>query len=191
MARKKIPYQTDVAVLLEHPTDVFNADPLNFTDDGSTCSFKVFDPNADEVLSAAEAGGQVVLSVSGAGAFKVGHLLEVTLDSGILHDFTLSAVDPAAGTVTGSPALPTGAAAGNRVRRRLGSAVSMTQYGTPKLGETDWGFVGTLLRTHPGLVLGLEVDVEIYFVGAVGGGLDLLKVLCAVVSPVEDCEACS
>jgi len=191
MAREKIPYQTDVAVLLEHPTDVLNADPLDFADDASTCSFKVFDPNVDEVLTATEAGGQTVLSVSNAGVFVVGHLVEVSLDSGIFHDFTVSAVDPAAGTVTGAPALATTASVGRRVRRRLGNSVAMAAYGTPKLGKTDWGFVGTLLRTHPGLELGLEVNVEIYFVGAVGGGLDLLKVLCAVVSPVEDCEACS
>lgn len=189
MARDVLPYMTDVAIRLEHPVDEVNSDPLDFLDDGATCSFKVFDPNVDEVLSATEAGGQTILSVSNAGIFKVGHLVEVSLDSGVLHDFTLSAVDPVAGTITGAPALATTASVGRRVRRRLGSSVPMTAYGIPKLGRTDWGFVGILLRTHPGLELGLEVNVEIFFLG--NGGGDLLKVICAIVSPVEDCGACS
>jgi len=190
MARKKIAYKTDVVVRLEHPTDIVNAEPLDTTDDGATCSFKVFDANADEVLSADEAGAQTALSVTGVGVFKVGWLVEVDLASGAIHDFTISAVDPVAGTITGT-ALPSAAVAGARVRRRLGNAITMTEYGTPALGQTDWGFIGFLPKNHPGLAIGLEVDIEISFIGNVGGGLDALAVICAVVAPEADCAACS
>lgn len=190
MARQKIPYRTSVAIRYEHPVDDVAQNPLDNTNDGATCSFKVYDPSKSEVLSAAEASGQTVLSVTDAGVFAVGETVEVDLDAGGFHASSVSAVDPIAGTITIAAGLPSAAGAGRRVRVRLGSSVSMVEYGTAKLGRTDWGFVGTLASDFPGLYIDREIDIEISFVGAPGGGLDALAVICAVVSPVEDCDEC-
>lgn len=192
MARQKTPYRTDVPIRFQHPTDVIAQNPLDFTTDGSTCTFKVFDPAKDEVLTAAEITSATVLNVTGAGVFEIGDTVEVDLDDGTVHDAgAVTAVDPVAGTIDVTTGLASGAAAGRRVRVRLGAQVTMTEYGTPTLGRTDWGFIGILSNTHLGLEIGLEIDVEISFVGAVVGGLDALDVLCLVVRPLADCaESC-
>ncbi len=190
--REKVPFKTSVTIRLVAPTDVVSVpkDPLNNTDNGSTCTFKVYDPAKDEVLSAAEASGQTVLSVTNAAKFKIGDVTEVALDSGTLQDFTLTGIDPTAGTITGSPSLTGPAASGNRVRVRLGPQVTMTEYGTPELETLDWGFQGSMASTHPGLVLDLEIDVEISFVGnPSSASLDLLEVLCLVIKLKKDCPA--
>lgn len=189
MARTPIPFRSSVSIRLVAPTDVV-AIPQLVLDaaSGATSTFKVFDPAVDEVLSAAEAIGQTVWSVTNAARFKVGYGVELSQDDGSVVFGTLTAVDPAAGTITSNVASTVAAAAGNRVRRRLGNAITMTQYGTAALGRRDWGWQGALPSNHPGLALDLEIDVEISFVGAVAGGKDLLRTLCLVVRPVEDCR---
>ena len=188
--RTKIPYQSSATVRLIAPTDVVSSpnDPLDNSDDGASCSFKVYDPAKDQVLSADEASGQTVLSVTNAAAFKVGDVVEATQDNGVLASGTLSNVNPSAGTITSSGALAGDAAAGNRVRVRLGGEIDMDEYGTPKLGTRDWGFQGSLPSDHPGLVLELDIDIEIAFIGDVGGGLDLIENVCAVIKRKEDCD---
>ena len=154
---------------------------------GATCSFKVYDVAKDEVLFGAEAGGQTVLSVTGAGSFVVGDVVEVDLDAGTVHDAgAVTAVDPALGTITVTTALASAAAAGRRVRVRLGPSVSMAQYGVAALGSDTWGFVGTLAHNHPGLVKDLHVAVEITLVGP-AAAYQRLDVLCATVQQVADC----
>ncbi len=187
--REKIPFKTDVTIRLEHPTDVVSIpkNPLDNTGDGSTCTFKVYDPAKNEAISSDEAIGQTVLSITNAAKFEVDDILEVTQNDDTLHSQTISAVDAAAGTVTIPVGLTVAADAGNLARVRLGSQVTMTEYGTPALGTLDWGFQGALAKDHAGLELDLEIDVEISFVGSVGGGLDLLEVLCLVIKKKEDC----
>lgn len=191
MARRVIPYKTDVLVRYAHPTNVGVEpnEPLDNTDDGATASFKVFDPGKDEEISSDEASGQTTLSVTGSGLFQDGDLVEIDLDSGSVHSTSIASTDPSAGTIDVNDALPSQASAGRRVRVRLGGEITMSEYGTPKLGRTDWGFQGTLPGDHPGLEIGQEVDIEITFVGAPGGGLDALEVICGIVRPVDDCEA--
>ena len=188
--RTKIPYQSSTTVQLQHPTDVISQPnvPLNNTINGSTSSFKVYDPAKREVLSADEASGQTVLSVTNAAAFKVDDIVEVTQDNGVLASGTISVVDPTAGEITTSGALSGDAAAGKRVRVRLGGEITMTEYGTPKLGTRDWGFQGALPSDHPGLALELDIDIEIAFIGAVAGGLDRRVDVCAVIKRTEDCN---
>jgi hypothetical protein len=83
-----IPYKTSVPVELKHPTDVIAVpqDPLDNTDDGATCTFALMNPAKSEILSAAEAGGQTTLSVTNAGVFVAGDLVEIELDDGTTHD---------------------------------------------------------------------------------------------------------
>ncbi len=191
MARTKIPFQSDVPIIFRAPTDIVNQNALDNTNDGSTSTFKVYDPAKDEVLSATEATAQTVLSVTNAGAFKIDDVVEVDLDDGSVHDAGLvTAVDPVLGTVTVTTGLASEASADSRVRVRLGTQITMIEFGTAKIGRRDYGFIGTLRDTHPGLEVDLEIDVEIRFVGAVIGGLDALEVLCLVVKPRADCRGC-
>jgi hypothetical protein len=191
MARTKIPFQSDVPVIFRAPTDVVNQNALDNTNDGSTSTFKVYDMAKDEVLSADEAALQPILSVTNASAFKVGDSIEVDLDDGTVHSAGLvTFVDPVLGTITIQFTLASQASAGNRVRVRLGTQITMVEFGTAKIGRRDYGFIGILSDTHPGLEIDLEIDVEIRFVGAPGGGLDALEILCLVVKPRADCRGC-
>jgi hypothetical protein len=191
-ARKKIPYKSSVMVRHVAPTNkgVEPNEPLNNTDDGSTCSFKAYDHDKDEVIAADESSGETVLTISNPAAFKVGDTVEVTQDDDSIHVSTLDAVTPADGTVTLADQLTQNASLGKRIRCRLGGVVTMAEYGTPKLGESDWGFEGLLQSDHAGLEIGVNVDIEISFVGdpANPGELDQLEVICGVVNPKEDCS---
>ena len=189
MARTKIPFQSDVPIIFRAPTDVINQNALDNTNDGSTSTFKVYDLAKDEVLSALEATAQTVLSVTNAGVFKIGDIVEVILDDETVHDAGLViAVDPTLGTITITTGLASQASADNRVRVRLGTETTMDEFGTAKIGHRDYGFIGNLSDTHPGLEIDLEIDVEIRFVGAPGGGLNVLEILCLVVKPRADCS---
>lgn len=190
-SRIPIPFKTDRMVRFEVPTDELASprNPLDFTNDGATCSYKVFDAAKSEALTADEASGQSVLSVSNPGSFELGDVVEVDLDDGTAHDAgAVTDVDEDAGTIQVTTALASAASEGARVRCRLGAEVAMTEYGTPSLRTRDWGFQALLLASHPAHVLGKEVDVEITFVGAPGGGLTVLSVIHGVVSsPEEPC----
>lgn len=181
-------FKTTTLIRLVDPEDESTSPPtLITTAAGATASFKIYDVAKDEALSAAEASGQTVLSVTNAGVFVIGDVVEVDLDSGAVHDGgAVTAVDPAAGTITVTTALTGAAAAGRRARVRLGPAVAMTQYGVPALGSQDWGFVGTLSHNHPGLVRDLRVAVEITLIGP-AAAYQRVDVLCGVVQEVEDC----
>lgn len=185
-------YQTDIDVRLVAPINETTVppNPLDFTGDGAAATFRVFDAEKDEVLTAAAVTLQTSLSVSNAGKFVIGDQVAVELDSGAIHLSTVNAVSPAVGTISIAVGLPGAAAAGRRIRVQMGPVVTMTAYGTPKLGKRDWGFRGSLQYELHGLKLGQLIDVEIDFSGAVGGGLDLLKVICGVVRAQEDCGAC-
>lgn len=173
--RRSFPYKTSFLVQTVRPTDVIAQNTLDFTSDGATASLKLYDPAVDEVLSSLESQPQTVWSVTNAGLFVIGDIVELTQNDATILTGTLTAVNATAGTLTSDAATTVDAAAGNRVRKRLGAAITMTEYGTPVLGKDDWGFRGVIPSNHPGLVLDLEFDVEISFVGTGGGGLDLLQ----------------
>lgn len=191
--RIKIPFKTSVSIELVAPIDVLTDDPLDFTDDGATCTFKVYDTDrSKEVLSAIEALGQTVWSVTNAGNFLIGDTVELDQDDGTIVSGTLTGVDPVAGTITSDTATTAAAAAGSSVRVRLGPQITMSEFGTARVDTFDWGFRGTLPSDHAGLKLDLDVDIESTFAGTgvVGGGLDLISTLCAVIKRVEDCGDC-
>ena len=188
--RQNIPYRTTVTVDLIAPTNTTATphDPLDNTDDGSTCTFKVYDPAKDETISNDEAIGQTVLSVTDAGNFVAADVVEVEQNDGTLLESTVASVDSTNATITLDDALTVAADAGSRVRVRLGDEITMSEFGTPVLEEIDWGFRGALASNHPGLDLQLEVDIEISFVGAVDGSLDRLDTICGVIKPSEECD---
>lgn len=168
MARIAIPYQTDILVSFIAPTDEEGENPLDNTNDGATCSFKVYDPTKDEQLRETEPGAETVWAVTNAGVFQTGDTVECALDAGGVHADTIISVDPTANTITVTTGLASQASADARVRVRLGGEISMSEYGTAKLGRRDWGFRGTLPDDHPGLELGADIDLEMTLVGGVG-----------------------
>jgi hypothetical protein len=175
-------------VRLVAPTDVINDNPLDNTNDGSTCSFKVYDTAKDETLSVAAVGTQVALSVTNVSVFTIGDLVEVELDTGTVHDGgAVTGLNVSTGVVSITNGLASNAAAGNRVRVRLGNAIAMTEYGTAKLRRIDWGFEGVLPDTHPGVLPGMLIDIEISFVGSAGGGLNRLDTIHTKVQD-SDCH---
>lgn len=186
MAREKISFRSSVVIEAVAPVAVRAQNPLDFTGDGATSTFKAFDPGKDEVFSVLEASGETIWSVTNAGRFVIGDDVEATQNDGTILSGTLTGVDSVAGTITSDTALTDSAAAGNRVRVRLVAQVTMTEFGTPDLNTEDWGFEGTL--SSSALDLDQEVDIEVTFIGAVAGGLDAFGVICAVVKPVEECE---
>ena len=186
-ARQKIPYQTTSVVELTAPTDTIAQEPLDNTDDGATCTFKVYDPAKDEAIAIDEASSQSILSVTDPAVFVVGDTAEVTQNDGTIHAAAISDVIPEDGTITLDDPLTVAADAGNRVRARLGDEITMTEFGTPALETLDWGFRGALASNHAGLDLDLEINIEISFVGDPGGGLDLLDLICGVIKPNCEC----
>lgn len=190
MARVKIPYKTSCVVELIAPTDVVSNEPLSNADDGSTCSFEVFDPEKDESLTSAAITGATTLYVSNAGVFVINDIVDVALTDGNRHLAYVTGVSGSAGTITINPGLASGASLGARVRVRLGNPVSMSDFGTPELEKRDWGFRGTLLSTHPGLKLDKQIDIEINFIGDPGnpGTLNLLDVINGIIKPNHECN---
>ena len=184
--RVKIPFRSSVPVALRRPTDVFQDDPLNNTDDGSVSTFRVYDPSVDEVLSEDVSIAGTTWEVTSAGLFKVGDIVELTMNDLDLHFTTITVVTEADGTITVDTGPTVAADEDRRCRVALGPEVAMAEFGTPKAGDDDWGFVGTLSSTYPGLTIGRDVDINIFFVGAVAGGLDLLEIICATVT--DPCE---
>lgn len=194
MAREIIPRFTDKTVNSFAPIDedASPRNPLDNTTDGATCSFKVFDPAKDEVISVAEASGQTVLSVTNAGVFAVSDSVEVTLDNGTLFPSTISSIDTVSDptTVTLADAITDTAAANNRIRVILGSSISMAEFGTPDLNTTDWGFRATLPDDHPAHLdpqskTGFDVNIEVTLIG--GPGLQKRDTICATISE-QDCS---
>ncbi len=188
--REKYPFQSDSVIEFVRPADVVAKNALDNTTDGATCSFKVYDPAKDESLSALEASGQTILSVVNTGVFEVGDSIELTQDDGTIHTSVVSTagIDTVNGTVTIDDATTDAAAAGNRMRVVFGTAITMTEFGTPVFGKTDYGFRGTLPDTHPVHILDQEFDIEVRFIGSAGGGLDLLDILCGVIKPAGECD---
>ena len=153
-------------------------------------SFKVYDTDKDEVISADEAVGQDELSVTNVGVFTVGETVEITQDDATLHTTTISSIDAAAGTITVADVLTVAAADGNRVRRIFGSEVTMDEYGTADLDTRTWGYQKTLSDTHASHLdvrakTGLDIDIEIVVDG--GAGIKGFEVICATIKQ-RDCD---
>lgn len=155
---------------------------------GGSASFKVYDPSRDEVLTAIEAIGQTVLSISNAGKFVIGDAIELTQDDDSIHATTISEIDTVAGTATIALATTVASAIGNRFRKIFGSKVTMTEYGTADLNTRNWGYQGALLSTHDThkdsrAKDGLDVDVEIIVLGS---SLVEQETICATIKE-DDC----
>lgn len=186
MAREIFQLKTTRLIEAIAPTNVITCDPLDFTGDGATCVFKVYDPAKDEAISAVEAIGQTILSVTNAGVFVDGDTIEVLQDDGTLHfsPIIVGGVDTTANTITITSGITVAAAIGNAVRKLFGPVISMTEFGTPDINTRDWGFRGAIPSNHASQIDGQDVDIEITFLGtgSPAGGLDVFEVICATFS---------
>lgn len=188
MARIIFPLKSSVIIRNKHPIDVNENIILNDAA-GSSCTFKVYDPAKDEIISVDEASGQTIINVTNPGNFAVGDSVEIKTNDGTFDISDVASIQITNGTITMDVALTDAAAVGNRVRRIFGVAVPMTEYGTPKLDTLDWGYRGTLLSTHASQIKGQDIDIEINFVGdgAAPGTLNARETICATIQDVKDC----
>jgi hypothetical protein len=147
----------------------------------------------------------VIQSPGGPITLEKGDAIEIDLDSGSVglsvdQVRTITAVEDADNVtatvalnqaafecITLSGATSSAVSAGRRVRRKLGADVVMTAFGTfptanPVLGDTSWGFRGTIEDTHADLEVGMSVRIEVVYNGGVA--LQMVKALRANV--VED-----
>ncbi len=141
---------------------------------GTTATYKIYDPSMDESLAATEAIGQNVFSVTNPGSFIVGYTSELSLDDDTLHTSIITAVDPSTGEITVADVTLVAATLGNRIRVILGAQVSMAEYGTPKIDKRDWGYKALLVNDHVAhkdirARSGLDVNAEVIVVNSVDG----------------------
>jgi hypothetical protein len=192
ITRKIFPLNNSIVIRSTGPTDESPlpdaaANPLDNTDDSATCSFKVYDPAKRGTLTAAVSSG-TTLALTNIGDFLATDVIELTLDSGAIHDCgEIVSTDPSAGTMVITNAVPSAAAIGRLVRVRIGDTIAMTEFGTPKVGEFNFGFEGPLAANHgaPRLVHDLDIDVEITLVF---GTLQWFEIICATMKNVTDCD---
>ncbi len=149
---------------------------------GARCSFKVFDPGKNEEISASEAIGQTVISVTNPGVFAVNDTVEILMDDAAFHAATISAIDLTAKTITISAGLTVAAAAGNSVRRNFGPTVTMTEYGTANLQDLAFGYRGALAHDGVYQIIDQDIDIEVSFDG--GTGLEVFSVICGTITRV-------
>ncbi len=156
-----------------------------------SCEFKIYDPNRDEVISADEASGQTIISVTNAGVFQENDdFVEITQVDGSFYFVQVLSVDSVNGTITINSALDVGVNAGSRVRKIFGAAIAMVEYGTADLDTRDWGYKGTLLGNHAVHLDtrakdGLDIDIEINFDGGIN--LEAFDVICATIKQ-DECD---
>ena len=191
MAREIFEYLSDRAIIARAPRDSQVGTLLNDAAGVVSCTFRVYDPSVDDVLSAAFAGGAAVLTVSNVSAYKVGRVVELTPDSGTREYQSVASIQVAANTITVGSNYTGAAAVGSRVRQLYGAlgshSVAMAEFGTASVNNRAWGYRGNLPSFMLGFAEGVEIDVEIEFVGGAGGLLDRTRKICGILQ--TECSA--
>ncbi len=182
----EILYRSDHLARLVDPEDVsLDPDDSNRLLDSGTATMKVYDPGVDMNLSADEAIGQTVLSVTDAGLFVIDDRVEIEADDGTFHNSLVTGVDPVASEITIADSLTVASASGQRVRRIFVTApIAMALYGTPAVGSDQWGYQGPL--DDDGLHQIIDQEIEVEMTLDAGPGVKIVKLLCLKV--VESCE---
>jgi len=164
----------DYDVKFEKPIDRLSRNPLDFTNDGSTASFKVFNNDKlTQVVSGADAVNTIV--VSDASNIQIGDVIEVRLaDKTMWTIGTVTDVDTDTDTLTMTFANPEDLLPGP-LRVRLGAQVALAEYGDAKVGANDYGFFGVMPWDHPGLAVGMEIEILMTFTGSPPSGLRVTR----------------
>lgn len=157
-------YRNDYDIEYEAPIDNSTGDPLDNTNDGATCSFKVYNADKDSRLTLVVASGTII-TVADVGLYQVGDIIEIELDSFDMYDCgAVIFIDVPNSKLTISNTIVGVASANRQVRVKLGSEIAMAEFGTPKVGKTNYGFRGVMPWDHPGLMLDMNVDIRMIFI---------------------------
>lgn len=167
-------FDNDYDVIFEKPIDKLSKNPLDFTNDGSISSFKVYNNDkVSTVVSGAQSSDRI--NVSDARSYQTGDVIEVRLpdktlwDSGAITSIDLSS-DELTVTNLNPFILPQGPC-----RVRLGSEIAMSEYGEALVGSNDYGFFGVMPWDHPGLEIGMEIEILMVFTGSPPSGLRVTR----------------
>ncbi len=193
MARELIQRYADYDVLSVAPnTFDYTTDTCKVVNDssGASASFKVYDPTIDEAISSSHTTGQTIINVSNIGVFSVDDSIEITLDDDAVHIANINSLSLSNSSITMSAGLPSGAAAGNRIRKIFGVSISMTEFGTANLNTRNWGYRGVLLGSHVAhsdirAKDSLDVTIEIRVIES--GGAVSFDTICASIQETPDC----
>jgi len=186
-ARTILPYKSSILVECLAPTDAKTNNTLNNSDTESTATLKIFNAGKNGVLLADYTSTATVLRCTVLPTVaEIGDRVEVDQNNADPHVTTIADLSATSGTITLSSGIELNADTGNRAIVRLGATITMEEFGTPQVGKADWGFRAVIPADHAGLAPGLDVNLEINFVGQAGGDLDLRKTICATMSEV--CE---
>jgi len=176
-----IPFESNYDIMFERTRDNANDNPLDFTNDGSTCSFKVYNADADSFVAVAVSTGTTCV-VSDATKFTLGDTLELKNESKVMFDCgAITDVDTDTNILTFTNTLIAVHPVGAQARVRLGDEIAMVEYGTAERGSAEYGFIGVLPWNHPGLVIGMNIEIRKIFIGAPPSGLVAIGSLCGVV----------
>lgn len=164
-------------------TSVDETDPARLLDSG-TATYKSYDPGVDGVVLVAASAGAVQLQVSDISLWNASDRFEVTNDDGTFYTATIDSIVLSTGIINFTLVTPKDIDAGARIRKMFSpAAVTMTLYGTPKVGSLEWGYRGVLADTDPHQIVDQAVRVEMEL--DAGPGIKLRKVECFTV--VDDC----
>jgi hypothetical protein len=186
-ARIPFPYKTDHFIEFVSSADLSTNDALDNTNDGATCSYRIFDPAIDEVTVSGLGAASTSVNVTNADLFNTGDTIEIALDDGTTHLATLTSVADPTLFFSGHPA-PSAAAIGSRARYIFGTEVDMPEFGTAVFGKRDYGFREVLAYDHVVQILDQEFNAEVTFVGAVAGGLNAFDIIYGVIKPRSECD---
>lgn len=159
-------------------------DPINFRSDtnvelrgptvqttgavaaGGFCQARLFDDSKDDIVTETVAIGSNVIPVRSPKKFQIGD--SITIDIGVTQydagPITSISVPDSTITVTNNAGAEVKPGADMKVK--LGANVAMPLYGTPVPGSYDWGYRGVITDGHEDLKIGMNVRIEITFVGA-------------------------
>jgi hypothetical protein len=177
-----IPIHNDYNVIFEQPIDRLTSDPLDFTDDGSTASFKVYNTGKDSVLTLAVSSGTNIV-VPDASIFAIGDSIEVMLDDSNMFDCgVIVSIDVATDIITVTNTFAALASIGRQVRVKLGATVTMNEFGTARIASVAYGFIGVMAWNHIGLIIGMNIEIRAIFLGTPPSALVRIMTICDVIT---------
>lgn len=177
-------YREDISLVFGEPIDRDNANALDNTTDGATCTAHVFETAVDGIVTVAS-GVSTTMAASNHASLVADDVIEIDQADQSRHVATVTGV--ASGVITFTPILTAAIVIGARVRKRLGAVVTMTEFGTPNIDkQQDWGFRGNMNGRDTWRLFGLKVEAEMRFVGDPAGTLDGYKIL--AIELVADAE---
>jgi hypothetical protein len=137
---------------------------------GNTCVARIFDDSKDAAVTIGSISGDNFLNVSDVTKLEVGDNLYIELDDGTYYERIIAAIDTTTKIVGLTATMTIVVSPGRLVSVMLGASVSMLEYGTPVVGQYDWGWRGVIGWNRPELRVGQSLRIEI----TLDGGTNLV-----------------